>query len=71
MNGVKIYYKEPNNSLNELLRYSEEDPEQGYLPKSNRKKDFLSKTAKERYAEMFDTHSKYLLNIPINKIAKY
>ena len=45
--------------------------EQGYLRKSNREKDFLSKTAEERYAEMFDTHSKYLLNIPVNKIAKY
>ena len=45
--------------------------EQGYLRKSNREKEFLSKTAEERYAEMFDTHSKYLLNIPVNKIAKY
>ncbi|WP_341214866.1 Crp/Fnr family transcriptional regulator [uncultured Wocania sp.] len=45
--------------------------EQAYIRKSNREKDFLSKTAEERYAEMFQTHSKYISSIPVNKIAKY
>ncbi len=45
--------------------------EQGYVRKSNREKDFLSKTAEERYAEMLSSHSDYLNLIPVNKIAKY
>ncbi|MBU2903895.1 cyclic nucleotide-binding domain-containing protein [Arenibacter algicola] len=45
--------------------------EQAYLNKARREKDFLAKTAEERYVEMFRTHSKYLSNIPVNKIAKY
>ncbi len=45
--------------------------EQAYLTKAKREKDFLSKTAEERYAEMFRTHAQYISNIPVNKIAKY
>lgn len=45
--------------------------EQGYIRKSNREKDLLTKTAEEKYAEMFATHSKYISQIPVNKIAKY
>jgi len=45
--------------------------EQGYIRKSNREKDLLTKTAEERYAEMFETKSEYINNIPVNKIAKY
>ena len=45
--------------------------EQGYIRKSNREKDFLTKTAEERYTEMFLTHSEYISHIPVNKIAKY
>ncbi|WP_298533342.1 Crp/Fnr family transcriptional regulator [uncultured Algibacter sp.] len=45
--------------------------EQAYIRKAKREKDFLSKTAEERYEDMFSTHAKYLSNIPVNKIAKY
>ncbi|MGI9544414.1 MAG: Crp/Fnr family transcriptional regulator [Cyclobacteriaceae bacterium] len=45
--------------------------EHGYIRKSNREKDLLTKTAEERYAEMFRTHSQYISYIPVNKIAKY
>ncbi|QSE97850.1 Crp/Fnr family transcriptional regulator [Fulvivirga lutea] len=45
--------------------------EQAYLRKSNREKDFLSKTVEERYSTMYESHSKYLANIPVNKVAKY
>lgn len=45
--------------------------EQAYIKKAQREKDFLSKTAEERYAEMFTTHAQYLSQIPVNKIAKY
>lgn len=45
--------------------------EQGYIRKSNREKDFLSKTAEERYSEMLDSQPHYLNQIPVNKIAKY
>ena len=45
--------------------------EQAYIRKAKREKDFLSKTAEERYESMFKTHAKYLSNIPVNKIAKY
>lgn len=45
--------------------------EQSYLQKAKREKDFLSKTAEERYAEMFETQRQYLSQIPVNKIAKY
>lgn len=45
--------------------------QEAYIRKSNREKDFLSKTAEERYAEMFETNQQYLSQIPVNKIAKY
>ncbi len=45
--------------------------EHGYIRKSNREKDLLTKTAEERYAEMFQTKAEYINNIPVNKIAKY
>lgn len=45
--------------------------EQGYIRKSNREKDLLTKTAEERYTEMFKNKSEYINNIPVNKIAKY
>ncbi len=45
--------------------------EQAYIRKATREKDFLAKTAEERYMEMFQTHAKYISNIPVNKIAKY
>ncbi len=45
--------------------------EQGYIRKSNREKDLLTKTAEERYAEMFQTKAEYIHRIPVNKVAKY
>jgi len=45
--------------------------EQGYIRKSNREKDFLTKTAEERYGELFESRSQYISYIPVNKIAKY
>ncbi|RNC87202.1 MAG: Crp/Fnr family transcriptional regulator [Winogradskyella sp.] len=45
--------------------------EQAYIRKSNREKDFLSKTAEERYLQMFESHRNYLHQIPVNKIARY
>lgn len=45
--------------------------EKGYVRKSDREKNLLTKTAEERYEEMFRTHSDYISFIPVNKIAKY
>ena len=45
--------------------------EHGYIRKSNREKDLLTKTAEERYAEMFQSKAEYISSIPVNKIAKY
>ena len=45
--------------------------EHGYIRKSNREKNLLTKTAEERYDEMFQTKAEYINNIPVNKIAKY
>lgn len=45
--------------------------EYGYIRKSNREKDLLTKTAEERYVEMFDTKAEYINSIPVNKVAKY
>ena len=45
--------------------------EQGYIRKSNREKNLLTKTAEELYAEMFKKNADYISNIPVNKIAKY
>lgn len=65
----------------DLLRAYETSPEanklsrilleQIYLRKAKREKDLLVRTAEERYAEMFRTHSLYIAQIPVNKIAKY
>lgn len=52
-------------------RFSRILVEQAYIIKAQREKDFLSKTAEERYAEMFESHSHHLSTIPVNKIAKY
>ena len=45
--------------------------EYAYVRKSNREKSLLTKTAEERYAEMFETHAQYISQIPVNKIARY
>ncbi|WP_052823427.1 Crp/Fnr family transcriptional regulator [Neotamlana sedimentorum] len=45
--------------------------EQGYIRKSDREKNFLTKTAEELYVEMFQSRSQYISEIPVNKIAKY
>ncbi|AUP77793.1 Crp/Fnr family transcriptional regulator [Flavivirga eckloniae] len=45
--------------------------EHGYIRKSNREKALLTKTAEERYVEMFKGKPDYISNIPVNKIAKY
>jgi CRP-like cAMP-binding protein len=64
--------------LQDLLTYSLEMNqfariiiEQAYLKKAKREKDFLCKTAEERYLEMFNTHKEFILNISVSKIAKY
>ena len=59
-----------NTSL-ETNRFGRIITEQGYIRKSNREKDFLTKTAEERYTEMFESRSQYISYIPVNKIAKY
>lgn len=62
----KAYAKSPEaNKLGRILT------EYAYIKKAQREKDFLSKTAEERYAAMFTTHAQYLSQIPVNKIAKY
>ena len=45
--------------------------EHAYIRKSNREKSLLTKTAEERYADMFETHAQYISQIPVNKIARY
>ena len=45
--------------------------EQIYITKSNREKDFLTKTAEERYAELVARRPELIKLIPVNKIAKY
>ncbi len=45
--------------------------EYGYIRKSNREKSLLTKTAEERYAEIFQFNAEYISNIPVNKVAKY
>jgi len=59
-----------NNSL-EANKFGRILTEQGYIRKSNREKTLLTKTAEERYAEMFENKAEYINNIPVNKIAKY
>lgn len=45
--------------------------EQAYLRKAKREKDFLTKTAEERYEELIIEHPEYVMQIPVNKIARY
>jgi hypothetical protein len=45
--------------------------EQAYLRKVKREKDFLTKTAEERYQELLKSHPDYIIQIPVNKIARY
>jgi len=45
--------------------------EQAYLRKVRREKDFLTKTAEERYNDLLKTHPDYIIQIPVNKIARY
>jgi len=58
------------NSL-EANKFGRIATEHGYIRKSDREKNLLTKTAEERYAEMFKTHSQHISYIPVNKIAKY
>ncbi|WP_190810412.1 Crp/Fnr family transcriptional regulator [Flagellimonas sp. S3867] len=55
----------------EANKFGRISTQHGYIRKSNREKDLLTKTAEERYAEMFRTHSDYISFIPVNKVAKY
>lgn len=45
--------------------------EQGYIRKSDREKDLLTKTAEELYANILESHTEYISHIPVNKIAKH
>jgi len=45
--------------------------EQAYLRKAQREKDLLTKTAEERYTELLRIHPDYIVQIPVNKIARY
>ena len=45
--------------------------EQAYLRKAQREKDFLTKTAEERYLELLKYHPDYVIQIPVNRIARY
>jgi CRP-like cAMP-binding protein len=42
-----------------------------YMHKAKREKDFLTKSAQERYAELISTRPDILKLVPVNKIAKY
>ena len=69
-----VYYKDLMESFSTSLeanQFGRIITEHGYIRKSNREKDFLSKTAEERYLQMFNSHSNYLHQIPVNKIARY
>jgi hypothetical protein len=45
--------------------------EQYYIRKTNREKDFLTKTATERYEELITNRPELIHDIPVNMIAKY
>lgn len=45
--------------------------EEIYMHKTKREKDFLTKSAQERYAELISTRPNILKFVPVNKIAKY
>ncbi|MEO0571834.1 MAG: Crp/Fnr family transcriptional regulator [Bacteroidota bacterium] len=54
-----------------LNQFGRKIMEGAYIRKTNREKDLLTKTAEEMYAGMFKTHSQYISQVPVNKIAKY
>ncbi|RYD58165.1 MAG: Crp/Fnr family transcriptional regulator [Sphingobacteriales bacterium] len=45
--------------------------EAAYLSKVKREKDFLTKTAEERYVDMLEYRPELIAMLPINKIARY
>ena len=45
--------------------------EQAYIRKTRREKDFLTKSAEERYKELISARPELIQQIPVNKIAKY
>ncbi len=45
--------------------------EQAYLRKAQREKDFLTKTAEERYQDLITRYPQYVTKIPVNKIARF
>lgn len=45
--------------------------EKNYIIKGKREKDFLLKTAEERYIELLDEKPDVVAELPVNKIAKY
>jgi len=45
--------------------------ELAYIQKAQREKDLLSKTAEERYFELFRLHKEYVAKIPVNKLAGF
>jgi CRP-like cAMP-binding protein len=45
--------------------------EQAYLRKAQREKDLLTKTAEERYNDLLKKHPEYIVQLPVNKIARY
>ncbi len=69
-----IYYKDLQHAYQSSIHANQFGRiliEFAYIKKAKREKDFLSKTAEERYAEMFQSHKQYISKIPVNKIAKY
>jgi CRP-like cAMP-binding protein len=53
---------------NQLGRYV---TERLYLNNTKREKDFLTKTAEQRYRELLEKRPDIISSIPVNKIAKY
>lgn len=53
---------------NRLGRYI---TEQAYMAKTQREKDFLTKTAEQRYLDLIHNRADIIHQIPIHKIAKY
>jgi CRP-like cAMP-binding protein len=45
--------------------------EKNYLKRVKREKDFLTKSAEERYQDIVNDHPELLTHIPVNKIARY
>lgn len=42
-----------------------------YIQKTNREKDFLTKTATERYQDLIDNRAELIKEIPVNMLVKY